>query len=85
MYGEFQTPAPTTTNGNSGGGNRRSVRHSTTADNHFRDSELFIEDLDVEGSSIFGGGFQADGQQNRTRRQANNRNANANAKEKDNK
>ncbi|EFX84314.1 hypothetical protein DAPPUDRAFT_47496 [Daphnia pulex] len=83
MYGEFQTPAPTTTNGNSGGGNRRSVRHSTTsADNHFRDSELFIEDLDVEGSSIFGGGFQADGQ-NRTRRQANNRNANA--KEKDNK
>lgn len=88
MYGEFQTPAPTTT-GNSAGGNRRSVRHSVTesADKgtdspwHFRDSELFLEDLEAEqSSSIFAGGFQVDGQ-NRTRRQANNRNTNNNNKD----
>lgn len=88
MYGEFQTPAPTSTNGGAAASNRRSVRHSTSPDKgsansdwHFRDSELFAEDLEADGSSIFGGGFLADGQ-NRTRRQTNNRNTN---KEKDNK
>lgn len=91
MYGEFQTPAPSTSNGaaNSASGNRRSVRHSVSSDQkdspwHFRDSELFLEDLDAEQSSVFDGHFQHEDGQNRTRRQANNRNTN-NSKDKDNK
>lgn len=89
MYGEFQTPAPTTTSnggGNSASGNRRSVRHSSSQNKdlnspwHFRDAELFAEDLDAEASSIFSGGLHPDGQ-NRTRRQANNRSSNSNSKD----
>ena len=87
MYGEFQTPAPTTTsNGasNSASGNRRSVRHSSSQDKdmpwHFRDAELFAEDLEAEASSIFSGGLQQDGV-NRTRRQATNRSSSSNSKD----
>ena len=87
MYGEFQTPAPggSTSSANANGGNgnsKRSVRHSSPSSHHqqshFRDSELFIEDLQAEGfdSSVF---LAADGDNaasNRTRRQAKTNNNN---------
>lgn len=81
MYGEFQTPGSTTSSANGDGGNgnsKRSVRHSPShQQSHFRDSELFIEDLEAEGfeSSV----FLADGDNvasNRTRRQAKTNNNN---------
>ncbi len=89
MYGEFQTPAPggSTSSANANGGNnnnsKRSVRHSPSShhqQSHFRDSELFIEDLEAEGfdSSVFlAAGDNGDhAASNRTRRQAKTNNNN---------
>ena len=89
MYGEFSTPSPSSSSGGSGstGGSRRSVRHSVFSDKEenspwlFRDSEVFVEDLEAQESSIMNGGLLSDAH-NRTRRQANNRNSSSN---KDNK
>lgn len=76
MYGEFQTPAPTS-GGSSANENRRSVRQAPEDDKPwlFRDAELFQEELGGDGTSFHGGGFHENGG-NRTQRQANNNRSN---------
>lgn len=78
MYGEFTGPG-------SNGGNRRSVREAEPDELpwHFRDSELFLDDLDAHESFLAGG--QVLGNSTRARRQSSARNPPPMKESKDNK
>lgn len=76
MYGEFlATPSSTSANANGGGSSsRRSVRDAGGDDGapwHFRDAELFAEDLEAHGTVFAGGQVLANA--TRARRQSNGR------------
>lgn len=82
MYGEFTGPSS-----NGGTGSRRSVREAELDEGelpwHFRDSELFVDDLEAHGSFLAGGQVLTNA--TRARRQSSSRNPPPMKESKDNK